>query len=204
MTMVKIQTSPAGTFPIRVGTALPEMSILKATRSAPSSPSSCARYIPTSVTSALPACTALAQFPYAETIARFFFFKYIVGLFYKHVFTTPKETPGKTRQFASGYLAGVVCAVVSHPADSIVSLIGKPANCAEGPGLSTRVLMIGTLTGFQWWIYDSFNTLGHRWQLNVVIGVGSADVRVRELAERQLLLLSIRIRVLSYDKYFFS
>ena len=74
---------------------------------------------------------------------------------------------------------------MSHPADSIVSLIGKPANCAEGPGLSTRVLMIGTLTGFQWWIYDSFNTLGHRWQLNVVIGVGSADVRVRELVGRK-------------------
>ena len=52
MTMAKIQTSPAGTFPIRIGTALPDMSILKATRSAPSSPSSCARYIPTSVTSA--------------------------------------------------------------------------------------------------------------------------------------------------------
>jgi len=25
-------------------------------------------------------------------------------------------------------------------------------------GLGTRVLMIGTLTGLQWWIYDSFKT----------------------------------------------
>ncbi|CAF3722146.1 unnamed protein product, partial [Adineta steineri] len=25
-------------------------------------------------------------------------------------------------------------------------------------GLGTRVLMIGTLTGFQWWIYDTFKT----------------------------------------------
>jgi len=25
-------------------------------------------------------------------------------------------------------------------------------------GLSTRILMIGTLTGLQWWIYDSFKT----------------------------------------------
>ena len=26
-------------------------------------------------------------------------------------------------------------------------------------GLSTRVIMIGTLTGLQWWIYDSFKTV---------------------------------------------
>ena len=56
-------------------------------------------------------------------MAKFFFFEYIVGLFYRHVFTAPKDTYGKPTQlgitFASGYLAGVVCAVVSHPADSV-------------------------------------------------------------------------------------
>ena len=25
-------------------------------------------------------------------------------------------------------------------------------------GLAPRILMIGTLTGFQWWIYDTFKT----------------------------------------------
>jgi len=25
-------------------------------------------------------------------------------------------------------------------------------------GLSTRILMIGTLTGLQWWIYDTYKT----------------------------------------------
>jgi len=25
-------------------------------------------------------------------------------------------------------------------------------------GLTTRIIMIGTLTGLQWWIYDSFKT----------------------------------------------
>ena len=25
-------------------------------------------------------------------------------------------------------------------------------------GLGTRIIMIGTLTGLQWWIYDSFKT----------------------------------------------
>ena len=110
-------------------------------------------------------------------MAKFFFFEYIVGLFYTHVFTAPKETYSKPTQlgvtFASGYLAGVVCAVVSHPADSLVSLMGKPANKGKSigqiasetgmvslatKGLGTRVLMIGTLTGFQWWIYDTFKT----------------------------------------------
>ena len=110
-------------------------------------------------------------------MAKFFFFEYIVSLFYKHVFTKPKDQYGKPTQlgvtFASGYLAGVVCAVVSHPADSVVSLMGKPANKGKSigqiasetgmvslatKGLGTRVLMIGTLTGFQWWIYDSFKT----------------------------------------------
>ena len=110
-------------------------------------------------------------------MAKFFLFEYTVELFYRHIFTRPKETYGKPTQlgitFASGYLAGIVCAVVSHPADSVVSLMGKPANKGKSigqiasetgmvslatKGLGTRVLMIGTLTGFQWWIYDSFKT----------------------------------------------
>ena len=58
-------------------------------------------------------------------MAKFFFFEYVVGLFYRHVFTAPKESYSKVTQlgitFASGYVAGVGCAVVSHPADSVVS-----------------------------------------------------------------------------------
>ena len=37
-------------------------------------------------------------------------------------------------------------------------------------GLLTRIVMIGTLTGFQWWIYDSFKTA-----VGLQIGGGSAD-----------------------------
>lgn len=110
-------------------------------------------------------------------MAKFFFFEKIVQLFYTHVFTAPKDSYGKGTQlgitFASGYLAGVVCAIVSHPADSIVSQMGKAANKGKTvgqiagevglanlatKGLGTRVLMIGTLTGFQWWIYDTFKS----------------------------------------------
>ncbi|KAJ3569034.1 hypothetical protein NP233_g5309 [Leucocoprinus birnbaumii] len=141
MTKVKIQTSPTGTFPTAFGAAIREMSRTK--------------------------------IPY--TMAKFFFFEKIVQLFYTHVFTEPKETYGKGTQlgitFASGYLAGVVCAIVSHPADSLVSQLGKVENKGKSvgtiakevgvvslatKGLGTRVIMIGTLTGFQWWIYDTF------------------------------------------------
>ena len=65
-------------------------------------------------------------------MAKFFFFEKIVSLFYTKVFTAPKESYSKGTQlgitFASGYLAGVVCAIVSHPADSLVSLLGKAEN----------------------------------------------------------------------------
>jgi solute carrier family 25 (mitochondrial phosphate transporter), member 3 len=131
-------------------------------------------------------------------MAKFYFFEKIVQLFYTHVFTEPKETYAKTTQlgvtFGSGYLAGVVCAIVSHPADSLVSQLSKAANKGKSmgtiasevgivtlatKGLGTRVIMIGehyvlaffgkrtcliccvlgTLTGFQWWIYDSFKSV---------------------------------------------
>lgn len=163
MTKVKIQTSANGTFPTSFGAALKEMSAKKAEFRYPFG-------------SLVPLWSR--QIPY--TMAKFFFFEKTVQLFYTHIFTEPKDTYGKTTQlgvtFASGYIAGVVCAVVSHPADSLVSLLGKVENKGKSAGqiasevgfktlatkgLGTRVLMIGTLTGFQWWIYDTFKaTMG--------------------------------------------
>lgn len=56
-------------------------------------------------------------------MAKFFFFEKVVEAFYTHVFTAPKESYSKSTQlgitFASGYLAGVICAIVSHPADTV-------------------------------------------------------------------------------------
>jgi len=73
--------------------------------------------------------------------------------------------------FAGGYLAGIFCAAVSHPADTVVSVLNKnkgmtigevikntPTSTLLTKGLGTRILMIGTLTGLQWLIYDSFKT----------------------------------------------
>jgi solute carrier family 25 phosphate transporter 3 len=160
MLKVKIQTSPPGTFPTGFGAAWAEMSRTKVETRFPFG-------------SLVPLWSR--QIPY--TMAKFFFFEKIVQLFYTHVFTEPKETYGKGTQlgvtFASGYLAGVVCAIVSHPADSLVSQLGKTANKGKTvgqiasevgivglatKGLGTRVIMIGTLTGFQWWIYDTFKS----------------------------------------------
>lgn len=160
MVKVKVQTSPAGTWPIAMGPAMAKMS----------------------------ANAAETRFPYGSlgplwsrqipyTIAKFYFFEKAVAFFYSNVFTNPRESYSKSTQlgitFASGYSAGVICAIVSHPADSLVSQIGKAENKGKSigkiagevgfgnlltKGLPTRIIMIGTLTGLQWWIYDTFKT----------------------------------------------
>lgn len=161
MVKVKVQTSPAGTFPTEFG---PAVAAMKANRAETRFPFG----------SVVPLWSR--QIPY--TMAKFFFFEKVVEAFYTRVFTEPKETYAKSTQlgitFASGYIAGVICAIVSHPADSIVSLMGKAENKGKGlgqianetgfanlatKGLGTRIIMIGTLTGLQWWIYDTFKTV---------------------------------------------
>merc|ERR1712121_424006 len=69
--------------------------------------------------------------------------------------------------FVAGYIAGVFCAVVSHPADVIVSKLNQDKNASfmgvaknlgfmgMWKGLGPRIIMIGTLTALQWFIYDS-------------------------------------------------
>jgi solute carrier family 25 phosphate transporter 3 len=106
-------------------------------------------------------------------MAKFFFFEIVKEKFYQHVFIAPKESYSKGTHlsitFASGYIAGIACAIVSHPADTVVSKMSKGGRSAGQvltelgllgvwKGLGTRILMIGTLTGLQWWIYDSFKT----------------------------------------------
>jgi len=160
MVKVKIQTSPPGKWPTGFGPALAKMSAERATT-----------YFPFG--SVVPLWSR--QIPY--TMAKFFFFEKIVETFYTYVLTEKKESYAKSTQlgvtFASGYMAGVICAIVSHPADTLVSQMGKADNKGKsfgqiarevGPknlltkGLGTRILMIGTLTGLQWWIYDTFKT----------------------------------------------
>ena len=158
MVKVKVQTSPKGEFPTEFSAAWAEMIKRKEETGFP-------------FRSVVPLWSR--QIPY--TMAKFFFFEKVVRLFYKHIFTEDKSSYSKTTQlsitFASGYIAGIICAIVSHPADTLVSQASKKKNQGKTfgqiaqefgysnlltKGLPTRILMIGTLTGLQWWIYDSY------------------------------------------------
>ncbi|KAF6253476.1 mitochondrial carrier protein [Scenedesmus sp. NREL 46B-D3] len=111
------------------------------------------------------------QIPY--TMMKFGAFENTVQALYKYVVPKPREECTKTEQltvsFAAGYIAGVFCAVVSHPADNLVSKLNAQKGATVGDivkqmgwyalatrGLGLRIIMIGTLTGLQWGIYDSF------------------------------------------------
>ena len=116
------------------------------------------------------------QIPY--TMMKFASFELTVELIYKHLLSKPKHEYNKMEQlgvtFAAGYWAGILCAVVSHPADTLVSKLNNmpPAVAGEGSalgrimkeigfsglwrGLGARIVMVGTLTALQWFVYDTF------------------------------------------------
>tara|TARA_R110002050_G_scaffold80386_1_gene171953 strand:+ start:2292 stop:2654 length:363 start_codon:yes stop_codon:yes gene_type:complete len=76
--------------------------------------------------------------------------------------------------FGCGYWAGIFCAVATQPMDNLVSMKGIPENKNKSwgamaaemgtkdlflKGLGTRIVMIGTLTGLQWWIYGTVKSI---------------------------------------------
>jgi len=115
------------------------------------------------------------QIPY--TMVKFATFENTVDAIY-HYLGKPKSTYNGLQQtgvsFLGGYIAGIGAAVVSHPADVMVSKLNSERQKGESAvkaitriygnigfmglwnGLPTRILMIGTLTAAQWLIYDSF------------------------------------------------
>lgn len=113
------------------------------------------------------------QIPY--TMMKFACFERTVELLYKHVVPKPRDQCSKGEQlivtFTAGYIAGVFCAVVSHPADTLVSKLNNSKGVSLGEiikqvgfaglwkGLATRIIMVGTLTALQWFIYDSFKVV---------------------------------------------
>ncbi|CAH1423109.1 unnamed protein product [Lactuca virosa] len=114
------------------------------------------------------------QIPY--TMMKFASFETIVEMIYKHAIPIPKDQCSKSLQlgvsFVGGYVAGVFCAIISHPADNLVSFLNNSQGATVGNavkeiglfglftrGLPLRILMIGTLTGAQWGIYDAFKVL---------------------------------------------
>jgi solute carrier family 25 phosphate transporter 3 len=126
------------------------------------------------------------QIPY--TIIKFVAFERIATAIYGQIFKSTGRSKADMSTgeqtgvvFASGYLAGILCGAVSHPADTLVSKINKikmdgslsqkakviySGDAKLGvqgigmaglwAGFGPRVLMIGTLTGLQWFIYGAF------------------------------------------------
>merc|ERR1711963_1180577 len=149
---VRIQTSPVGTFPTTLRGAFPR--ILKE------------EGINGFYKSLVPLWGR--QIPY--TMMKFACFERTVELLYQYVVPKPRAECSKSEQlvvtFAAGYIAGVFCAIVSHPADTLVSYLNKAPGSGIGDavkvlgfkglwlGLVPRIIMIGTLTALQWFIYD--------------------------------------------------
>lgn len=110
------------------------------------------------------------QVPY--TMMKFASFERVLEYLYDNVVPKAREQCTKVEQllvtFTAGYIAGVLCAIVSHPADTIVSKLNKDPSSSIGGiisevgimgiwrGLVARIVMIGTLTGLQWFVYDAF------------------------------------------------
>lgn len=95
---------------------------------------------------------------------KFASFENVVAYLYKYVVPKPKAQCNKVEQlgvsFLAGYIAGVFCAIVSHPADNLVSKLNKSKDATIGgvikemgwyklftQGIGLRIIMIGTLTG---------------------------------------------------------
>ena len=115
---------------------------------------------------------------------KFASFENIVAAIYNYLPGT-KNDYGKGAQtavaFTGGYMAGILCAIVSHPADVMVSklnadrapgeafgaamsrIYGKIGFSGLWNGLPVRIVMIGTLTGLQvstltcWTLVDTDN-----------------------------------------------
>merc|ERR1712054_541908 len=108
---VRIQTSPVGTFPTTLRGAFPKITA--------------AEGINGFYKSLVPLWGR--QIPY--TMMKFACFEKTVVALYDYVVPKPRAECSKAEQlvvtFAAGYIAGVFCAIVSHPADTLVSYLNQ-------------------------------------------------------------------------------
>jgi len=122
------------------------------------------------------------QVPY--TCAKFVVQGNTADAIYTSIGKTPAEVGGTTNlgiSLLSGVIAGVASAIISHPADTLLSKVNKKGAGGDGPlmsrlmniakeigfvklatvGLGPRCVMIGTLTAGQFGIFDTImNALG--------------------------------------------
>lgn len=67
---------------------------------------------------------------------KFASFETIVEMLYKYAIPTPKNECNKPFQlgvsFACGYVAGVLCAIIYHPADNLISFLNSAKGASVG------------------------------------------------------------------------
>jgi solute carrier family 25 (mitochondrial phosphate transporter), member 3 len=111
------------------------------------------------------------------TVTNFVLFEHSVNAIYHHILHTHNKNDfGTSTQlavtFAAGYVSGTAATVVSHPADSLLSLQARYPektfkeiiqlvgwkNLAT-KGLIPRTALTGTCIALQWFLYDSFKSI---------------------------------------------
>lgn len=82
----------------------------------------------------------LRQIPY--TMMKFACFERTIEALYAHVVPKPRDQCSYAEQltvtFAAGYIAGVFCAIVSHPADTLVSKMNQERGVGAVEWVSSR------------------------------------------------------------------
>lgn len=80
----------------------------------------------------------------SDTMMKFASFEAVVETIYKYVIPIPKENCSKNKQlgvsFGAGYIAGVLCAIVSHPADNLVSFLNNAKGATVGDVSATKCM----------------------------------------------------------------
>jgi solute carrier family 25 phosphate transporter 3 len=109
------------------------------------------------------------------TVTNFYTFEHTAQGIYDHILTQDKESYSTSTQlavtFAAGYVAGFVSTLISHPADSLISYKSRHPDKTIADivqevgwkrlatqGLAPRVVLTGSIIGFQWFVYNSFKT----------------------------------------------
>lgn len=159
MLKVKVQTSKPGSFPSNFRPALESMIQQRTNLNFP-----------------FGSLTPLWSRQVIGTIANFVTFEHTVKAIYDHLLTKEKDEYGKSTQlgvsFAAGYVSGLVSTIVSHPADSLLSLRARYPDKSyrqiidlvgwkqlATQGLIPRAALTGTIIASQWFLYDSFKTI---------------------------------------------
>ncbi|CAF1136318.1 unnamed protein product [Rotaria sordida] len=111
----------------------------------------------------------LRQIPY--TMVKFACFERTIEALNKYIIGKPREQRTKTEElgvtFIAGYIAGIFCAIVSHPADTIVSKLNNEKGLSVfdairrvgfaglWKGLGLRIFISGTLSAVQLFVYNT-------------------------------------------------